>query len=143
MKKKYPFLYGLGQNKSQYKELGKYFDIKKIDWNNGSLAKLKLGKPEVLVGFSLGCMVACMQAQKHKVKHLVLCSMSPGMESLKGIKANRIDFIVGEKEKWVLNDLKRLIKSAKCDWRIYIVPKANHGISRAYLRELLLVLKED
>src|SRR3990167_5098493 len=128
MSKKIPFLYGLGQNKSQYKELSKFCDVKKIDWNNGSLAKLKLGKPDTLIGFSLGAIVACDHAVKHHVKTLILCSMTTGVETLNNIKADKVIFLVGEKEEWIIKDNQRVAKTLKCEWEFKVIPNTNHKI---------------
>ena len=141
MSKKIPFLYGLGQNKSQYKELSKFCDVKKIDWNNGSLAKLKLGKPDTLIGFSLGAIVACDHAIKYKVKKLILCSMTPGVETLKDVKADNIVFLVGEKEILVLKEIRRVSKTLTCQWNIIVIPKADHKIKGNYLKQLIDLVK--
>lgn len=139
-KKKINFIVGLGQKANEYRRLSKYFNIIEPDWNNGSLTKLKLGKPEILVGFSMGAVVAIEHALKHKVKHLILCSLTPGMETLKGIKADKIDFIVGEKEDWVEEDLMRLIKTTKPSWNITYVQGAGHKIDKNYLKEILHIV---
>jgi alpha/beta superfamily hydrolase len=138
--KKIKFLHGLG-DRSYYKSLFKYFNVLDIDWNNGSLSKLRLGKPEILVGFSLGCMLALMHAEKHKVKTLVLCSMSPGMESLKEVKADKIIFMAGEKEKWLIKDLKRVSKTFKNKSEIIVIPGTDHWINKKYLKKLLEVIQ--
>lgn len=140
MKKKIPFIIGLGQKASEYRHLSKYFNIIRPDWNNGSLAKLKLGKPEILVGFSMGAVVAVDHALKHRVKHLILCSLTPGVETLKGIKADRIDFIIGDREDWVEEDALRLTKTLKKDWNITYVPNTGHKVTSKYLQELRLII---
>src|SRR3990167_6967865 len=135
MSKKIPFLYGLGQNKSQYKELSKFCDVKKINWNNGSLAKLKLGKPDTLIGFSLGAMLACMHAEKYHVKTLILCSPTPD-ETLKNIKADKVIFLVGEKEFWVRENILRLSKTLECSWSLIVIPNGDHQIKGEYFKRL-------
>ncbi|MEK7116568.1 MAG: hypothetical protein AAB837_00180 [Patescibacteria group bacterium] len=133
---KIKFLHGLG-DRSQYKSLFKYFNVLDIDWNKGSLSKLRLGKPDILVGFSLGCDIALMHAEKHKIKTLILCSMTPGVESLKKVKADKIIFLIGEKEKWVIKDTRRLLKTVKNRAKIIVIPKAGHKIDKNYLDKIL------
>jgi len=135
MNKKVTFLYGLGE-KSEYKPLFKYFRIPKIDWNKSTI-KPEIGKVDTLIGFSMGAVLACEHAVDSKVKTLILCSMTTGVETIDDVKADRIIFIIGEKEKWVIKDTKRLVKDLKCDYEIIIVPKADHWIMGNYKRKLL------
>jgi len=135
-----PFIVGLGQKTTQYRSLSKYFDIIEPDWNNGSLSKLKLGRPKIVAGFSLGCMIATMHAEKHKVKTLILCSPTPD-ETLKNVKADHVVFLVGEKEKWVHKEIKRIIKTVKKGTaKIIVIPNADHKINDTYLMEIRKVL---
>src|SRR3990170_686339 len=53
MNKKIKIIIGLGQKRKHYRFLSKYLNIREVDWNNGSLSKMRLGKPKILVGFSL------------------------------------------------------------------------------------------
>jgi predicted esterase len=131
------FFCGLGEQPSAYKSLSKFLDIVPIDWNNIKLPKYKV---ETAVGFSMGAILACEYAIKHKVKNLILCSMTTGVETLKNVKADKITFIVGEKEEWVIKDMKRLIKDLKYNCHMFIVPKANHRINKEYLKILLKVV---
>ena len=131
-KKKLQFIYGLG-NRNEYKSLFKYFDIPKIDWNN---SKIKIKKCDTLIGFSLGCMLATMYAEKHKLKHLILCSPTPD-ETLKNVKADKITFIAGEKEEWVIKNIYRIAKGLKCSWTFIKVPKADHRINKDYQKTLI------
>lgn len=144
MKKIQPiFITGLGDRATNYRALSKYLNIKEVDWNRGSLAKLQLGKPDVLIGFSLGCMVACMHAEKYKVKKLILCSMTPGTETLKKIKADKVIFMVGTKEDWVAQDIMRVMhtlpKNCKCS--MVVVGNVGHKIIGPYRKELLKQIK--
>ena len=131
-KKKIQFLYGLG-NRNEYKQLFKYFDVPKIDWNN---SKIKIKKCDTLIGFSLGCMLATMYAEEHKLKHLILCSPTPD-ETLKNVKADKITFIAGEKEEWVIKNIYRIAKGLKCSWTFIKVPKADHRINKDYQKTLI------
>jgi predicted esterase len=131
-KKKLQFLYGLG-NRNEYKSLFKYFDVLKIDWNN---SKIKIKKCDTLIGFSLGCMLAIMYAEKHKLKHLVLCSPSPE-ETLKNVKADKITFIAGEKEEWVIKNTYRIAKGLKCSWTLIKVPNTGHKINKDYQKVII------
>ena len=132
------FFCGLGEHPSSYKTLTKFFNIIPIDWNN---IKLPKHNADIAVGFSMGAVLACEHALKHKVKTLILCSMTTGVESLKKIKAGDIIFLIGEKEKWVIRDTKRLLKTVENRARIIIVPRAGHKIDKNYRNILLKVIK--
>jgi predicted esterase len=140
-KKQIPFIIGLGQKATQYRFFSKYFKIIQPDWNNGSISKLKLGKPDTLIGFSLGAEIACEHALKNKIKTLILCSMTPGMESLKDVKADKIILLAGEKEKWLIKDAKRVLKTFKNKSEIIVIPGADHKIDKKYLKKLLEIVR--
>ena len=142
MKNKVKIIIGLGQKASEYRSLSKYLEVVQPDWNNGSLSKMKLGKPEVLVGFSLGCMIATMHAEKYKTKTLILCSPTPD-ETLKNVKADKVVFIVGEKESFVLENVKRMAVSLKCKWSIVIAEKSGHKIDKNYQKILINILQKE
>ena len=135
MKNKITFLYGLGQRK-EYRHLFKYFTVPKIDWNKGTITP-KIGKVDTLIGFSMGCMLAIMHAEKYKVKHLILCSPSPGEESLSKVRASRITFLVGEKETYVLQDLLRISNSTNALVDLVVIKNGTHNINNGYLNKLL------
>lgn len=138
MKTKPTFLYGLSEKK-EFSHLSKYFNIPKIDWNKGIVTP-KIKEKHILIGFSLGCIIACIHAEKTKVNTLVLCSPSPD-ETLKNIKANKVVFIFGEKEKWIAENVVRMAQTLKCKYDIYIVPNATHKITKTYLSLLLNIIK--
>ena len=71
---------------------------------------------------------------------LVLCSLTPSIETLEKIKAERVIFIVGEKEKWCLKNVRRVAKTLKCPKSIVIVPGASHKIVGNYKKRLLMVI---
>ena len=131
------FLYGLG-DKKEYSYLLEHFSIPKIDWNKGKINP-PIGKVKTLVGFSLGCMVACIHAEKSKVSKLILCSPSPD-ETLCKVKADEVIFIVGGKENWVIENVKRMAKTLNCDYKIITVPNSKHKIDRKYLKTILSVI---
>jgi len=131
------FFCGLGEQPSAYKLLSKYLNIISIDWNKIRLPKFKVN---TAVGFSMGAILACEYALKRKVKNLILCSMTTGVETLNKVKADNIIFIVGEKEKWVQKDTERLTRDLKNTWQIIVVPKAGHKIDRNYTKLLLATL---
>lgn len=136
------FLHGLGKpTKKELELLTPHFNVVDIDWNNGSLAKLKLGKPDMIVAFSLGCEVACMHAEKNKVKRLVLCSPSP-QETLKNIMADRVDVMVGCKEsEWMFEDCTRLFETSRSRMSVFhSVVGAQHKIDKIYLESILEVV---
>ena len=128
------FFCGLGEKASDYKLLPKYLDIVPIDWNK---IKLPKSKADIVVGFSMGAILACEYAARNKVKILILCSMTAGVESLKKIKADKINFLIGKKEKWVIKDTKRLLKTVKNKAKIIVIPKASHKIDRNYLNKII------
>lgn len=137
MKTKPTFLYGLSERK-EFSHLNKYFNIPKIDWNKGTVTP-KITEKKLLVGFSMGCMVACMHAEKIKVDTLILCSPTPD-ETLKNIRANKVIFIYGEKEKWVAENIHRVAKTLNCQYTIHVVPKTSHTINKLYLKTLLTII---
>jgi alpha/beta superfamily hydrolase len=131
------FFCGLGEQPSAYKSLSKFLNIIPIDWNKIKIPKFKA---DTAVGFSMGAILACEYAIKNKVKNLILCSMTTGVESLEKIKSEKIIFLIGEKEKWVIKDTKRVLKTVKNRAKIIIVPKADHKIDRNYQKKLLEVI---
>jgi len=139
-KNKIKIIIGLGEQASEYRSLSKYLDIVQPDWNNGSLSKMKIGKQDILVGFSLGCMIATMYAEKNKVKTLILCSPSPD-ETLEKVKADKVVFIIGEREKFVFENVKRVAKTLRCSSEIIKVPKSGHKIDKNYQKVLLNLLR--
>lgn len=138
--KKIPFLPGLGAlPKKEKKALSKAFDLRTIDWNKGTITPL-LYKETILGGFSMGAVEACEYALKHKVDTLVLCSLTPGIESLTAIKANRVLFFVGEKETWVKSEVMRLTKTLKCEWQVITIPTCDHQMNKKYIGLVLDVV---
>lgn len=138
--KKINFIPGLGEQPSDYKALSSYLNIIKINWNN---IKINVGRVDTLAGFSMGAVLACDYALKQKVKTLILCSMTPGAETLKDVRADKIIFIVGEKEKWVIKDIKRSAKTLPHkNFQIIVVPKADHKITGIYRKKLLEVVNK-
>ena len=134
------FFCGLGEHPNDYKLLSKYFEIIPIDWNDIKLPKFKA---DIAVGFSIGAILACEYALKNKVRVLILCSMTTGVETLKKVNADKIIFLIGERERWVIKDTKRLLKTAKNRAKIVIIPEANHKIDKNYRKTLLKILNEN
>lgn len=122
------FIPGLGEQASKYKDL----PVVPIDWNNIKLPKTKAN---IVAGFSFGAILACEYAIKTKVDLLVLCSMTPGVETLKKVRAKQIIFLVGDQETWLIKDAKRLKETAK-NSRIRIVPNTGHRVSSTYKKIL-------
>ncbi len=139
MKNKINFIPGLGEKPKEYKALSKYLNIVDIDWNNG---KVRFGKVDTLIGFSMGAVIACEYSTKHKLKNLILCSLTPGAESLNMVKADNIIFLVGEKEKWVLKEINRVRKTLKCKNSVIVVPGSDHKITGKYQEELLQIIQK-
>lgn len=136
--KKIVFIPGLGERARDYEHLSKYMKIYDIDWNK---IRLPRGKINILVGFSMGAALACEYAENHKIDTIILCSLTPCIETLETLKAKEIIFIVGEKEKWAYKNNLRAAKTIKCKWKIVVVPKANHKINKDYKKALLEVIK--
>jgi len=128
----------LGEQPSVYKSLSKYLDIVPINWNK---IKLPTKKVSIVAGFSIGATLACDYAMKNRVKTLILCSMTPGVESLNVVKADKIIFLVGEKEDWVIKDTRRLMKKLAIPHEIKIVKKAGHKIDANYRTTLFNIIK--
>lgn len=131
--KKPIFFCGLGEKTSAYKFMSKDFNIIPIDWNNIKIPRLK---SDVVVGFSFGGILACEYALKNKVKTLVLCSMTTGVESLEKVRADKVFFLIGEKERWVIKDTKRLLKTTGKKGKIIIIPKGDHKIDTIYFKKI-------
>lgn len=140
MKKIY-FAPGLGEKPHNYKVFSKHMTLLDVDWNTGKFTP-KISKPDVLVSFSLGICFTFEYALKYHVDILVTCSPTPGIETLKGIKTNKIICMVGEKETWVLEDFKRLLKTTQIPYEIIIVPGADHKIVGEYKKKLLFRIDE-
>ena len=140
MNKKIKIIIGLGQKRKHYHSLSKHLNIREVDWNNGSLSKMRLGRPKILIGFSLGCMVAIMHAEKYRVKTLILCSPSPE-ETLLRVKADQVIFLVGEKENWCLKEIKRMSRTLRCRYSIIVIRGANHRITGDYQKKLVEVIQ--
>lgn len=139
--KKIYFAPGLGEKPHDYKAFSNHLTILDVDWNTGKYTP-KITKPDVIVSFSLGLCFTFDYALKYHVNTLVLCSPTPGIETLKGIKTDKIICIVGEKEMWVLEDFKRLLKTADIPSEIIIVPGADHKITGEYKKKLLKLVEE-
>jgi len=140
MKNKPAFFCGLGENQISYKSIEKYVDIVSIDWNNIEINRLKA---DTVIGFSFGGILACEYALKYKVKTLILCSMTTGVETLSSLNVDKIIFIVGEKEKWVIKDIHRLRRGLNCPSQIFIVHGADHKLIGKYRSELLKLIREE
>jgi predicted esterase len=138
--KRIQFLPGLGEKPKEYQRLSKYLKILDVDWNTGKITP-PIKKTDILVGFSMGAILACEYALKHKVKNLILCSMTTGVESLEKVKANQIIFLIGEKEKWVIKDTLRISEPLK-NKEIYIIPNGDHKIDKNYQKKLIEIIDE-
>lgn len=136
---KIQFLPGLGEKPKEYKRLSKYLKTLDVDWNTGKITP-PIKKTDILVGFSMGAALVCEYALKHKVKTLILCSLTPMVESLKKVKTDQIIFIAGGKEKWVLKNTERVSKTLTCQKSIITIPGADHKITGVYQKKLLEVI---
>lgn len=132
------FFCGLGEKPKNYKFLSKYFEIINIDWNKIKLPKFKA---DVAIGFSMGAALACEYAEEHEINTIILCSLTPCIDTLEGLKAKEVIFILGEKEKWAYKNNIRLAKTLICKYRIILIPKAGHKIDANYRATLFNTLE--
>jgi pimeloyl-ACP methyl ester carboxylesterase len=131
------FIPGSGEKPSKYRSLSKYFDVREVDWNTDKVTP-PLKKAEILAGFSMGCAIIAEYAAIHKVEKLVFCSLPP-CETLISLKAAEVVFIVGEKEEFILKNVRRVAKTLpkSTKRKIVVVPEAGHMIDANY-REMLI-----
>ena len=139
--KKILFFPGLGEKPKDYRSLSKYIKIADIDWNKDKY-KPQITDENILVGFSLGNCYSLDYALKQKIKTLVICSSTP-FEHLKGVKADSMIFIAGSKEKFLIDNYKRVIKLLPKSQKnkLVIVKGADHRIVGNYENKLLEILK--
>jgi len=142
------FIHGLGEQAKDYHSFSRYFDIYNINWNK-SLGDQVIKIPrryDTIIGFSWGAVAACLYAGEFPVKLLVLCSLPAGVDAtyMAGLKAEKVVFLFGEKEKWMVKDNRRVVKRMKKQHpRRIVVPKEGHRISKSYLKTILEVIKES
>ena len=125
------FYPGLGETKKNYKSLSKHMIVADIDWNTGKVTPPK--NCDTVVSFSLGAAFSLDISLRKKLKKLILCSPTP-FESLGKNKAEKVLFIIGEKEKFLQKIFKPLCKK---NVQMIIVPKANHKINKTYKKIIL------
>lgn len=125
------FYPGLGETKKNYRSLSKHLIMADIDWNKGKATSSK--NCDTVVSFSLGDVFSLDAALKRKLKKLILCSPTP-FESLGKHKAEKVIFIIGEKEKFLQKIFKPLCKK---NVEMIIVPKGDHKINKTYEKILL------
>lgn len=137
--KKIQFIPGLGEKPKEYERLSKYLETLDVDWNTGKITP-QIKRCDILIGFSMGAILACEYALKHKVKKLILCSLTPMVESLKEVKVDEVIFMVGSKEKFCLKNIRRVSKTLKCKISVIIIPRADHKIVGEYKNRLLKII---
>jgi alpha/beta superfamily hydrolase len=133
-KQKIIFIPGLGERAKDYKSLSPYMKVYNIDWNKIRLPK---GKINTLIGFSMGAALVCEYAEDNKIDTLILCSLTPSIDTLKGLRAKKVIFVVGGEERWAYKNNLRLAKTLGCKWKIIVVPGASHKIVGDYRKKLL------
>lgn len=138
IKDKIIFIPGLTERMKDYRDVFPMsVDILPIDWN---VCKLPKKGYKTVVGFSMGAVLALEYALKYRVDTLILCSMTPMVGQIKGIKAKKVIMMVGEKEphiQAVLNNYRKMSHALKDKWTICVVPKAIHKIGKEYTRTIL------
>lgn len=122
------FIPGLSETKKDYPNFP--IQVHNINWNNITLPT----GYSVVVGFSMGAILACEVALKENVNKLILCSMTPGVETLERVKAKEIVFIMGQKETWLIKDTQRLMETVKVPCSVQILPEVGHKIGKKYLK---------
>ena len=132
------FFPGLGEKPSEYPELSQHMTIIDIDWNTGTY-KPVITKADTVVAFSMGIFLA----EYIDSNHLILCSPTPGIESLEKIKTKKVTFIIGDKEKWVQQEAERVAKTLPCPYVFIIIPEEDHKITENYRKILLETLKSQ
>lgn len=137
MKNNY-FIPGLSDSVKNYRFL-KNIKVLKINWNDIKVRE-EIIKPNILIGFSLGAIVASMISEKKKNKVLILCSPTPD-ENWSKIKTDKLIVIVGEKEKFCIKYAKEAYKTFKGEKKFIIIPKADHKITGNYRKKLLEIIK--
>lgn len=138
--KKVLFFPGLGEKASDYKGiLPKFIRVAKINWNTGKYAP-RIDNYDTVVSFSLGTFFPLEYARKKKIKKLVLCSPTP-FETMKGLKVGEVVFVVGQKEKFISENVRRIAKEVNT--RVLIVKNGDHKIEDKYLKTVVSVLNSD
>jgi esterase/lipase len=141
------FIHGLGEQASNYRALSRSFDLYNIDWNRpltNQVAKIPK-KYDTIIGFSWGAVAACFYAGQFPVKFLILCSMPSGADAayMANLKAEKVIFLFGQKEKWPAKDNRRITKQMKKQFtRQIIVANEGHRITKPYLKTILETIKD-
>lgn len=143
MKERILFFPGLGEKPKNYKSFSKHLKIADIDWNTGKYTP-KIKNEEILIGFSLGNCFPFEYALKKKVKTIIICSSTP-FENLKGVKAEKMVFIAGSKEKFIIDNYKRVISTLpkKQKRELIIVNGSDHKIDKNYQKLILDIIKTN
>lgn len=139
MKNKNIFFPGLGENPNDYASLSPFTLIANIDWNIPTY-KPSIKDADTLASFSLGAIFPLQYSQKNKIRRLILCSPTP-FENLGNAKFYEIIFIVGSKEKFLIQNIKRILKKVKVKKSLIIVKGADHKIEGKYRDVLIKILK--
>lgn len=134
------FFPGLGERVSDYKSiLPKFINVAKINWNTGKYTP-KINTYDTVVSFSLGAIFPLEYARKKKIKKLIICSPTP-FETMKGLKVGGVVFVVGQKEKFIIENVKRIAREVKA--KVFIVKDGDHKIEDKYYKTLVSVLSSE
>lgn len=126
---------GLGDKKYNLPKYVKYLNLSIDDVLNLP----KLPKDSVLIGFSVGAIVAYLIALKNPVKKLVLCSPSPVITRYRTPKA-KIYVLSGKKEISVMrNYAKKIASKLNAE---FVEVNSGHKITKPYKEKILQVLLE-
>lgn len=140
LNKKTLFIPGMGKMPLKEKRfISKYMKVANINWNN---PKLDFKGYDTIVAFSFGCVLALDYALKNKVKRLILCSPTTGIETLAKVKAEEIIFMAGSKERWVIQETDRVSATFKGNKQFIEIEGADHQIVDNYARNLIDLVVE-
>ena len=124
---------GLGEKKYNLPKYIKYLHLSIDDILNLP----KLPKDSVLIGFSVGAMIAYLIALNHPVKRLILCSPSPIIVKYKKPKGE-IYVLSGIKETVQMKKYARML--AKKLNGTFKKVNARHKLTDGYIRAILKII---
>ncbi|MBI2003616.1 MAG: alpha/beta hydrolase [Parcubacteria group bacterium] len=126
---------GLGEKKHNLPKYIKYLRLSIDDVLNLP----KLPKDSVLVGFSIGAIIAYLIALKHPVKKLILCSPSPIIVKYKKPKGE-IYVLSGNKE---MTQMKRYAKTlARKLGGTFVKVNSSHKLTKTYIKTILKIASD-
>ena len=126
---------GLGDKKYNFPKYVKYLRLSIDD----VLSLPKLPKDSVLIGFSVGAVIAYLLSLKSPVKKLILCSPSPIIMKYKKPKGE-IYVLSGDKE--TVQMQKYAKTSAKKLGGTFVKVNSRHKLTDGYIRAILKIISD-